>query len=210
MTAQAPSKPSPQLSSSRSWTFFSEKSMEYLTQRPGDMGELMLGGGLFQSGTDEIGVADDSKLNLTVGAYLGGILPMVFENEGSNLEQTKFQMLSTWTGIMGFTIDALPFVGRLDSVFSKRKVRGSGGSDGVSTSAAPGEWIAAGYNGEGMVNGWLCGVAVALMVLGKEDEERVASVGVPEGKVGDWLPSEYLLTRRRIEKASIYKLAELL
>lgn len=184
--------------------------MEYLTQRPGDTGELMLGGGLFQSGTDEIGVADDSKLNLTVGAYLGGILPMVFESEGSDREQRKFEMQSMWTGIMGFTIDALPFVGRLDSMFSKRKVRDGRGSDGVSTSVAPGEWIAAGYNGEGMVNGWLCGVTVALMILGQEDEERIASVGVPKGKVSDWLPAEYLLTTRRIENASIYKLAEML
>jgi hypothetical protein len=33
----------------------------------------------------------------------------------------------------------------------------------------PAEWISAGYNGEGMVNAWMCWVALGLMVLGRED-----------------------------------------
>ena len=138
---------------------------------------------MFQSGNDEIGIADDLELNLTIGAYLGGLPTTVFKVEGDNRERTKFEMLSMWTGIMGFSVGALPFVGRADSVFSKREVRKSGESDGSSSSAPPGGWIAAGYHGEGMVNSWLCGVAVALMVLGKENEERVTSPGVHKGRL---------------------------
>ncbi|KAG1775012.1 hypothetical protein EV702DRAFT_973857 [Suillus placidus] len=37
--------------------------------------------------------------------------------------------------------------------------------------AAPVEWIAAGYSGEGMVHAWLSGKAMAEMVLGHEVEE---------------------------------------
>jgi hypothetical protein len=73
----------------------------------------------------------------------------------------------------------------------------------------PGEWVAAGYNGEGMVNVWLCGVAVGLMILGRQEVDLAATPGMPGGKVADWLPAEYLISKDRLDKASIYELASM-
>ena len=42
--------------------------------------------------------------------------------------------------------------------------------------AAPGEWICAGYTGEGMVHAWLCAKAMARMLLGTEGEDRAQHV----------------------------------
>jgi len=224
MTAQRPGKSFPQLGSARSWSIMHEKSgFEYMTQRPGASdgvngkgGELMLGGALLQSGgrgLDEIGISSDADLNFNVGTYLGGVLPMLFgaKNWGADAEAGRVK--SMWTGIMGFTVDVMPFVGRLDSGITGREVPRRYYLDGIrkqeDKGVLPGEWIAAGYNGEGMVNAWLCGVALGLMVVGRDRAELEAEPGMPGGKVADWLPAEYLISKERLAKGSIYELASM-
>jgi glycine/D-amino acid oxidase-like deaminating enzyme len=64
--------------------------------------------------------------------------------------------------------------------------------------AAPGEWISAGYSGEGMVHAWLCAHALALMVLGVEEEEGVRT----------WFPDEFCLTEKRWKGATLEGLME--
>jgi glycine/D-amino acid oxidase-like deaminating enzyme len=207
MSAQYPSEKFEHTQGSRSWCFFGEKSLEYITQRPSTAGELMLGGGFRRTGMDEIGIADDGSLNLIIGAYLGGFLSMVFGNINEST-QAGGKLAAMWTGILGITLDVLPFVGPLDEDLTQRKIPESRGSTNPQNRV--GEWIAVGYNGEGMVNAWLCGVAVSLMALGLEDEDQDAGPGLPKGKVDDWLPSQYLLTQERLSRASIYDLGELL
>jgi glycine/D-amino acid oxidase-like deaminating enzyme len=197
-----------------------EKSgFEYMIQRPGvpdgvngKGGELMLGGALLQSdgrGLDEIGVSNDADVNFNVGTYLSGVLPMLFGTKYWGADWGASRVKSMWTGIMGFTVDMMPFVGRLESSITGREVpkRKISSNKGKRLIVEPAEWIAAGYNGEGMVNAWLCGVAVGLMVVGSEGADLEAEPGMPGGKVADWLPVEYLLLRERLAKGSIYELA---
>lgn len=205
-----------------SWSIMHKKSgFEYMTQRPGlpdgvngKGGELMLGGALLQSGgrgLDEIGVSSDADVDFNVGTYLGGVLPMLFGAKYWGADAESGRVKSMWTGIMGFTVDMMPFVGRLDSDITGRKVpkRKSSNGKGKGFMAEPGEWIAAGYNGEGMVNAWLCGVAIGLMVLRRDEADLEAEPGMPGGKVAEWLPAEYMISRERLAKGSIYELASI-
>jgi glycine/D-amino acid oxidase-like deaminating enzyme len=182
-------------------------------------GELYVGGGLTHArhrGLDEIGVTNDDTLNLHIGAYLAGLLPFLFSSWGE--DDAKGRVIRQWTGIMGFTVDLLPFVGRLGEWATGRKaptgIRAT--TDGAAAvglgakAVTPGEWIAAGYNGEGMVHAWLCGVGVGMMVMGQEDTSYPAAPGLPDGKVSEWLPHEFLVTKERLEKRSIYDMATML
>lgn len=78
---------------------------------------------------------------------------------------------AAWTGVMGFTVDGLPLVGRLPKAATLR--------DGSS------EFVAAGYNGYGMPNAYLCGRYIADLILGREDEAG--------------MPSAYLITEERLK-----------
>lgn len=224
MTAQRPGGYFPTSDGNVSWSVIHKKAgqLEYITQRPdvpysihGKGGEIMLGGALTQAGgrgLDEIGVASDADVNFNIGAYLGGLLPMLFGAENWGADPGHVGIKSMWTGIMGFTVDVMPFVGRLQSSITGREVPRRKSSKGLRKeySVEPAEWIAAGYNGEGMVNAWLCGVAVGLMVLGKHAVDLTAEPGMPGGRVTDWLPAEYAISKERLDKASIYELASML
>ncbi|KAM5542144.1 hypothetical protein V8D89_004017 [Ganoderma adspersum] len=126
------------------------------------------------------------------------------EREGKHkglwgLGRTKAQ----WSGILGISADMLPWVGRLPEKVSGRAqprpthrerelVRGE---KSVHThTAAPGEWIAAGYSGEGMVHAWMSGKALASMVLDREDEVR------------EWFPDILRVTEKRWKEANIEEL----
>lgn len=78
-----------------------------------------------------------------------------------------------WTGIMGYSRDAHPWVGAVPAA--------AGGGDGL--------WLCAGYTGHGMPNAALCGRAAAAMLLGainNNDDEEID------------LPPEYELTEARL------------
>lgn len=214
MSAQEAEGPSSTLDGSLSWSFIDKKGFEYITQRPQESagchspgGEIMLGGGLFQSedkGLDEIGIWEDNGASPTISAYLSGLWSVALRDENT-------RVLQLWTGCMGFTIDLLPFVGRLTSKFTGRDPPRSsrrGKSSGQYRSDTPNEWITAGFGGDGMVSAWLSGTAVGLMVLGRDEIEHPARPGRPAGRVTDWLPKELRLSPERIRRANVYKLAQ--
>ncbi|KAL6824560.1 FAD dependent oxidoreductase domain-containing protein [Trichoderma sp. SZMC 28015] len=207
MTAQQPGAEfAPVCHGGRSWSIMYGAGFEYITQRPdgndGSPGDLMIGGGLFRSkdeGLDQIGVWDDSRVDAFPLMHLRGSMPTVFEPKWGAGGQLK----AAWSGIMGFTGDVLPFVGSLSpEAGGLRKSLGGGLEKGA------GEWIAAGFNGEGMVWAWLSGVAVAIMMLGKEEDDLEESVGRPGGRLGEWYPVEEVrVDRARLRKAKLENLA---
>jgi glycine/D-amino acid oxidase-like deaminating enzyme len=152
----------------RSWSIvYGTDDFDYITQRPSsnDEGDIMLGGGTFRSknnGLDQIGVWNDSRTDVFTSAHLAGILPIVFSQEKQQrYAETHSRCLQQhWSGIISLTADSLPFVGKLDS-----RIGGKGSGDVQGDTA---EWIAAGYNGEGMVFAWLCGTALGIMIMGSE------------------------------------------
>ncbi|KAL1641139.1 hypothetical protein SLS58_006247 [Diplodia intermedia] len=147
--------------------------------------------------------ADDSRASATSLARLGGVLRAEFKDEVWSEEEVKEEedgkkgqqrrrrqpeVTSSWSGIMGFTADGVPLVGRLPEAATGR--RGGGGGGG----GKGGEWIAAGFNGYGMGNCWLSGEALAGMMRGEDVSGR--------------LPECYLATEERLASFQSRKAAE--
>lgn len=179
----------------RSYTLLWAEGFDYLTQLPAsssndddnddndedDANMVMLGGGLFQScdmGFTEIGERADDDVSLFASAHVAGILQVVVGRPGC------VSVDAMWTGSMGFTPDGMPWVGAVGERMADGRRRPEGGR----------EWIVAGFCGEGMVNAWGCGVALARMVRGEREDE-----------VG--LPAPMLMTEERVGKASLLELA---
>ncbi|KAG9586981.1 DAO-domain-containing protein, partial [Aureobasidium melanogenum] len=192
----------------RSWSLiYGPDDFDYITQRPssGGAGDIMLGGGVFRSrenGIDQIGIWDDSRTDVITSAHLAGILPIVFSPElEEKASETRSRYLQQhWSGIISLTGDSLPFVGKLDTRISAR-----GSCTGSERSS---EWIAAGYNGEGMVFAWLCGTALGIMIMGSEHDNIPASPGFPGGTLDVWFPKELLLDSKRYNRLDILDLAD--
>ncbi|KIJ08161.1 hypothetical protein PAXINDRAFT_89294 [Paxillus involutus ATCC 200175] len=219
MTIQRPGQSIPSETVQRSFVFYAtEVGFDYLTQLPHGEREFILGGGFTQEGQDgfeAMGNTDDSTHNKHVGAHLGGVLPRYFgeDNWGaegqpvdesgreSDVGWSKGRVKAVWSGILGISVDLLPWVGRLPPSISGRSATPNApknpGSHSINTKdkvfvcAPPGEWIAAGYSGEGMVHAWMSGKALAEMVLGREHE----------GNLAEWFPEIMRVTTGRWKKA---------
>lgn len=110
--------------------------------------------------------ADDSTVGPGSVPHLQQTLPRFFGNRHSQ----AWPLVSSWSGIMGFSSDGLPVVGQLPSSLTGRQ--------------GDGEWIAAAFNGYGMANCLLSGEALAQMMLGED--------------VIDWLPEAYGINSQRL------------
>jgi glycine/D-amino acid oxidase-like deaminating enzyme len=213
MTAQRPGSAFPNFDGKRSWSFVHKSGFDYVTQRPGEKdaapgglgAEIMLGGGLVQSpaqGLDEFGIWADNKTSFPIASYLSGILSVAFSPETWGDDSGMTRVKALWSGSMGFTADMLPLVGKLEGSLTRRKPRNGSG--------LAGEYIVAGFNAEGMVSAWLSGVAVGLMVLGRDDVVSGGADGRPEGQVKDWFPDQYRCSQARVTRSSLSELATLL
>ncbi|KAL8402116.1 hypothetical protein RB596_008759 [Gaeumannomyces avenae] len=222
--APQPDQDFPYLISTPRGAFRARHAYDYITQRPdtaaGEPGELMIGGGFTcapKQGGDMIGVYDDSRLDALTVAHLEGIMPTVFrprwgaDEGGGGGPRVK----SVWSGVLAFTADLLPLVGRLDEQTTGRKLprqpRGGGGKPGEHSGASfpkPGEWISAGYCGDGMVWAWLSGTALGIMLSGNDDVHLPAAPGRPEGRLFNWFPPELRPTRERVARMDMMDLAD--
>ncbi|KAJ5583143.1 FAD dependent oxidoreductase [Penicillium sp. DV-2018c] len=176
MTVQDAQNAVPNQGSTISWGFHYPPSYNLDTKRLGyglyylaqsaKTGYFYFGG---ENAPLEYSVAgDDSFVAEDSVAHLVNTLPRFFgKDDGSN-----WRVISSWSGIMGYSADGLPLVGRLPSSLTGR--------------AGDGEWIAAGFNGYGMANSLMCGEALGLMVLGED--------------VSSWLPIAYGLGEERLRE----------
>ncbi|KAJ7247630.1 FAD dependent oxidoreductase [Mycena haematopus] len=186
----------------RSFVMYGNGRYDYLTQQPSQSSsssypppasEFMFGGGLARGEVGEgafmkeVGVTDDRSYDMATGAYLGGALSMYFGGWGAegrdfqskreaslvDEESEESRVKKLWTGIIAFSSDSLPWVGRLSAKISGRPAPRT--KKFLATDkpghplASPGEWISAGYSGEGMVHAYLSGKALAHMVCEKGD-----------------------------------------
>lgn len=162
---------------------------------------------------ENLGISDDSGTQFHIEAYLAGSLQRYFGehwgSEGIDAEGEddrgweKGRMKAVWSGIIGVSADILPWVGRVPRVVSGRSEPMRTMDEGASPSstlAPPGEWISAGYSGEGMVHAWLCGDAVANMILGGDvTQNSTASAEIR-------LPKTFLITEERVKKSKFENL----
>lgn len=212
MTAQRAGQSLPPNTLSHSYVFNTTAAgYDYLTQLPNGERELMLGAAYSQKiGYDSVGNIDDSTYDKHIGAHLGGVLPRYFgeENWGAEALPTgdttgadwaKGRVKATWSGILGISVDRMPWVGRLSTKISGRSPPPASAlpqlhgiaQDTTLFRTCPGEWIAAGYTGEGMVHAWLSGKALADMILGGEREAALS----------EWFPEAMRVTHSRWKKA---------
>jgi glycine/D-amino acid oxidase-like deaminating enzyme len=171
----------------------------YYSHQNAKTGDVFIGGE--RGSVEGVLVGDDSGTNPGCKENLEGVLPRLFDRgwdeKGDVVEDGKVNgkanghvegeegkpgVKAVWSGIMGFTPDHLPFVGRLPSSIAKR------GAEHVYNDASGGEFIAAGFNGYGMAHAWSAGEALALTILGRESE------------ADKFLPVSYKVTEERIRK----------
>ncbi|KAG5220841.1 Fad dependent [Salix suchowensis] len=160
--------------------------------------------------------SDDRSFHLPTASYLSGALPLYFsgwgeEGRGADAPRRDVdpgRVKSVWTGILGMSADGMPWVGRIPVKISGRVVPSSAAVL-ARTLASPGEWIAAGYSGEGMVHAWMSAKAVAYMILNADDErERHNPLGKPANDGEDWLPKPYLVSEKRLKESNMDKFLE--
>jgi glycine/D-amino acid oxidase-like deaminating enzyme len=193
-----------------------KKGYEYVMRRPGGTdgsgGELMLGGGFARSdsqGLDEVGIWEDHEVSTPIVAYLSGIWSVAFRSAQGLPASTL--VTHVWSGCMGWTVDLLPYVGVLSPGLTKRKLSATQVNAVTGKGMhPPREWITAGFCGDGMIQAWVCGTAVGLMLLGQEDAVSVNQAGWPDGSVQDWLPADVLISETRLNNSSIYGLSRML
>ncbi|MGB3402984.1 MAG: FAD-dependent oxidoreductase [Microcoleaceae cyanobacterium] len=121
------------------WDFSFFTRFEYCIQRPD--GRIFLGGRRWASPTGEENNDDDTVINPAVSQGLKEFLTQHFPD----LRNIKVEQ--EWTGVMAFSKDANPLIGPVP----KR----------------PGEYIAAGFTGNGMVMTFLAGLAITDMIMGR-------------------------------------------
>lgn len=187
MSAQTPGDHFPNQASQYSWVFNYDRGYDYMTQLP--TGQIMLGGGFAQSesgGLADVGVSTDSELSLYINIHLSGALRAIFGENWGRVQGEPVQAM--WTGNMAFSSDGFPWVGRLPGVVTGRSEHGSDGA----------EWICAGFGGEGMVQAWLSGKVIAMMLLAQDAE---LSETISEAL--SWFPEQLLVNEERFAETAL-------
>ncbi|KAI0525476.1 FAD dependent oxidoreductase [Xylaria bambusicola] len=143
---------------------------------------LVLGGERFAVPEGEEGISRDDAINPIISRALHSSLSKAIKLlPGGEPEKKELRAAYEWTGIMGYSRDSHPFVGRVPASFL---------AEGESeTSATDGLWISAAFTGHGMPVAPRCGIAVAEMMLGKE-----GGVDIPAA----WVPSDERIARARL------------
>jgi glycine/D-amino acid oxidase-like deaminating enzyme len=160
-------------------------SDDYLVQRPfggvpNPSGHLMFGGGRGAGDFPSIGISDDSVIDEGSAVYLRAALLKVLAMDGHTEGLEELEAAAQWTGIMGYSRDDHPWVGKVPD------------TDGL--------WLCGGYTGHGMPNGTLCGKAIVDMVLGADSGQELLTLQSQMVQKGD-IPESYILTKERIERA---------
>lgn len=165
---------------------------DYLIQRPysgvpNPAAHYMFGGGRGAGHMPTIGVSDDSIIDPDSAAYLRSALLKVMQLDGNTDGLTELKAAGEWTGIMGYSRDDHPWVGKVPD--------------------REGLWLSGGYTGHGMPNGTLCGKAIVDMVLGSAAGTDFNTLQQSMVEKGD-IPKSYLITPERLEKARLWPTVE--
>ncbi|KAJ6104528.1 hypothetical protein N7523_010848 [Penicillium sp. IBT 18751x] len=187
MSSQTPGDKFPLQGEKHSWIFNYDRGFDYLTQLPS--GQMMFGGGFAQGeslGIADLGVPADNEMSLAIDIHLSGALSAVFGRESWGRVQGN-PIQAMWTGNMGFSADGFPWVGKLPSSLTHRNQTSDKAGEGA-------EWVCAAFGGEGMVQAWLSGKALAAMLLIKDGHS---------GKDLSWFPEQLLVTEERVKNAKL-------
>lgn len=190
---------------------------------PPSSGELMLGGRLPSDDVNETGISDDRAWSQESKEQLSHQIRKFFATKDTGKVKgngDQSHMIAHWGGIMGISADSIPWVGRIPESITGRSVPKSqfqvGNANGniltgvpdseetitveslgkaSARLADPGEWLAAGYSGEGMVHAWMSARALAYMVLGLDKDGM--EVDTPDGSIAEWFPDVFRVSEER-------------
>lgn len=139
-------------------------------------------------GLKALGNPDDSDAaeDVLTGFHLKNSLPKWFGLENWGFDDVDSRVKSSWTGVMGFTGDLLPLVGKVPSGVASGDEGKDEDGKAEEEKGEGEEWIAAGFNGYGMVNCWGSGKALVSMILNQSPPES--------------FPHSYILTKERLAK----------
>ncbi|KAJ5688791.1 hypothetical protein N7462_003183 [Penicillium macrosclerotiorum] len=160
MSAQAISPALPNHGARHSWSIYHEPKFDkatgnftfglyYMTQNA-RTGDFFFGGE--KQRYEDILVSDDTVVPTIPSRNLQSVMTGTFKS--STGEALKTTPRRIWSGIMGFTPDGMPLVGRLGRSWTGRP------NDG--------EWAAVGFNGYGMDKCWLVGETLGAMIAGAD------------------------------------------
>ncbi|KAK1230922.1 hypothetical protein PQX77_005953 [Marasmius sp. AFHP31] len=120
------------------------QDFDYMIQRPKD-GTIIMGGGRWEIPVEQlIGNTDDKNKFEVLTKYLAGSMKKYMEGWGDELPGEG--LLYDWTGIMGYTPEAVPYVGAIHG--------------------RPGGYITAGHSGHGMARTFTCSRGIAALLRG--------------------------------------------
>ncbi|KFA66985.1 hypothetical protein S40285_06256 [Stachybotrys chlorohalonatus IBT 40285] len=152
-----------------------DDSDDYLVERDADgddgaAGPLIFGGERLGGAGGGVGVSRDDELDPDVSRRLHrGLHAALKLKPLGEPEEPELAAAYEWTGIMGYSADQYPWVGRVPASL--------GGADA-------GLWLSGGYTGHGMPVAARCAAAVAGMVLGRQTVDDV--------------PAEFRITEERV------------
>ena len=173
ITVHRPGRNMPSEGLQTTYSFIYSNGYEYMIPRPKGTKfdvDIVIGGGLVKArdeGIEEFGTTDDTTLNHEISTYLTATTPRYF-GEAWGADHPDGRIRKEWTGIMGYSSDGFPFIGEV-----------------------PGEkdlWIAASFQGHGMVLCFLCTKALVAMMSGEEKE------------LDSWFPNIFKVTEERMGK----------
>ena len=155
MTAQRPGTKLPAGTLEATYSFLYDDGYEYMIFRPMKTdfaGDICIGGGTTKGsskGVFEYGNTDDTTVDPEILAYLKASAKGYFgDNWGDDHPEGRLR--KAWTGIMGYSADGFPLVGEIPH------------SEGL--------YVAASFQGSGMVLCFLSAMALVLMMEGKDDQ----------------------------------------
>ncbi|RDA93581.1 hypothetical protein CP533_6168 [Ophiocordyceps camponoti-saundersi (nom. inval.)] len=183
-----PADDTERLKHSHSW--LPTASDDYLMQRPGTKGLLILGGERCSVPGGRVGVSHDDDVDAVIGNRLRRAMAqaMKLRPRGSGPEKDVLDAEAEWSGVMGYSRDGHPWVGAVPRRFLL--------VDEERNDSSAGLWICAGYSGHGMPVAARCAVAVAHMLLGMETSAAVV------------VPDEFVVSEERAERARALALPE--
>ncbi|KAF7585510.1 hypothetical protein BBP40_010787, partial [Aspergillus hancockii] len=117
--------------------------------------------------------SDDSQVEAKSITQLQRRLPQFLGHEDSG----QWKVISAWSGIMGFSADGIPVVGRAIASLTGRR--------------GEGEYVAAAFNGYGMANCLLAGEALAKMMLGEDVAWLPKAYGIHEARLKESLTIDH-------------------
>ena len=171
VTAHRPGNGMPSEGLKYTYSFIYDGGYEYMiSRRPRSKfaGDVIIGGGLTKAaerGLYEFGTTDDTTTDSAIISYLRDSTAKYFDRNWGQ-DHLDGKIGKEWSGIMGYSADGFPLIGQIPDM------------DGL--------YVAASFQGHGMVLCFLSATALATMMAGGDEDELY-----------QWFPKAFCMTAER-------------